>query len=167
MTEITLFCGLWRRNDEGAWCQVIKVNGKEVLWPDADLDPFLDEIVRLRAAGDALAEVADEWPELVATWQEARRESNPTHKERPMTTDDILGEDIVERLRKALVEMISDNRHTIAILGLDERFDVDLALAAILRGDVEPDDNDGAITDPVRALAFGALMGDGPWWIGA
>jgi hypothetical protein len=28
---------------------------------------------RLRAAGDALAEVADEWPELVAAWQEARR----------------------------------------------------------------------------------------------
>ena len=33
-----------------------------------------DEIERLRAAGDALAEVADEWPELVEAWQEARRE---------------------------------------------------------------------------------------------
>jgi hypothetical protein len=32
-----------------------------------------DEIERLRAAGDALAEVADEWPELVEAWQEARR----------------------------------------------------------------------------------------------
>jgi hypothetical protein len=32
-----------------------------------------DEIKRLRAAGDALAEVADEWPELVEAWQEARR----------------------------------------------------------------------------------------------
>jgi len=31
-------------------------------------------VVRLRAAGDALAEVADEWPELVQAWQEARRE---------------------------------------------------------------------------------------------
>jgi hypothetical protein len=31
-----------------------------------------DEITRLRAAGDALAEVADEWPELVEAWQEAR-----------------------------------------------------------------------------------------------
>jgi hypothetical protein len=31
------------------------------------------EIERLRAAGDALAEVADEWPELVEAWQEARR----------------------------------------------------------------------------------------------
>jgi hypothetical protein len=33
-----------------------------------------EEIERLRAAGDALAEVADEWPELVEAWQEARRE---------------------------------------------------------------------------------------------
>ena len=33
-----------------------------------------DEIERLRAAGDALAEVADEWPELVEAWQEVRRE---------------------------------------------------------------------------------------------
>ncbi len=32
-----------------------------------------DEIERLRAAGDALAEVADEWPELVEAWREARR----------------------------------------------------------------------------------------------
>ena len=32
-----------------------------------------DEIERLRAAGDALAEVVDEWPELVAAWREARR----------------------------------------------------------------------------------------------
>jgi hypothetical protein len=35
---------------------------------------MLDEVERLRAAGDALAEVADEWPELVEAWQEARRE---------------------------------------------------------------------------------------------
>ena len=34
-----------------------------------------DEIERLREAGDALAEVADEWPELVEAWQEARRDS--------------------------------------------------------------------------------------------
>jgi hypothetical protein len=49
----------------------------------ADLDPCqtcwerqeaAEEIVRLRAAGDALAEVADEWPELVEAWQEARRD---------------------------------------------------------------------------------------------
>ena len=47
-----------------------------------------DEIVRLESqvqmlaglsrrmllAGDALAEVADEWPELVEAWREARRE---------------------------------------------------------------------------------------------
>ena len=52
-SEITLFCGLWRRNAEGVWCQAIRVNGREVLYPDADLDPFLDEIVRLQA------EVAD------------------------------------------------------------------------------------------------------------
>jgi hypothetical protein len=32
------------------------------------------EITRLRAAGDALADVADEWPELVEAWQEARRD---------------------------------------------------------------------------------------------
>ena len=32
------------------------------------------KIERLRAAGDALAEVADEWPELVEAWREARRE---------------------------------------------------------------------------------------------
>ena len=31
------------------------------------------EIVRLRAAGDALAEVADEWPELIEAWQRARK----------------------------------------------------------------------------------------------
>jgi hypothetical protein len=37
-------------------------------------DEAADEIERLRAAGDALAEVADEWPELVEAWQEARRE---------------------------------------------------------------------------------------------
>ncbi len=37
-------------------------------------NPAADEIERLRAAGDALAEVADEWPELVEAWQEARRE---------------------------------------------------------------------------------------------
>ena len=30
------------------------------------------EIDRLRAAGDALAEVVDDWPELLAAWQEAR-----------------------------------------------------------------------------------------------
>ena len=45
----------------------LQANGWE--WPDAT-----DEITRLRAAGDALAEVADEWPELVEAWQEARRE---------------------------------------------------------------------------------------------
>lgn len=33
---------------------------------------MLDEITRLRAAGDALAEVVDDWPELVGAWQEAR-----------------------------------------------------------------------------------------------
>jgi hypothetical protein len=32
------------------------------------------EVERLRAAGDALYEVADEWPELVEAWQEARRD---------------------------------------------------------------------------------------------
>jgi uncharacterized coiled-coil DUF342 family protein len=32
------------------------------------------EIERLRAAGDALAEVVDEWPELAEAWQEARRD---------------------------------------------------------------------------------------------
>jgi hypothetical protein len=39
-----------------------------------DLAAERAEIKRLRAAGDALAEVADEWPELVEAWQEARRE---------------------------------------------------------------------------------------------
>jgi hypothetical protein len=29
---------------------------------------------RMLLAGDALAEVADEWPELVEAWQEARRD---------------------------------------------------------------------------------------------
>jgi uncharacterized small protein (DUF1192 family) len=41
---------------------------------DALAEERLIEITRLRAAGDALAEVADEWPELVEAWQEARRE---------------------------------------------------------------------------------------------
>jgi hypothetical protein len=40
----------------------------------AELAAVRAEIERLRAAGDALAEVADEWPELVEAWQEARRE---------------------------------------------------------------------------------------------
>ena len=40
----------------------------------SDLLAARQEITRLRAAGDALAEVADEWPELVEAWQEARRE---------------------------------------------------------------------------------------------
>ena len=40
----------------------------------SDLTAERAEVERLRAAGDALAEVADEWPELVAAWQEARRE---------------------------------------------------------------------------------------------
>lgn len=36
---------------------------------------LLDEIERLRTAGDALAEAdVDDWPELVAAWNEARRE---------------------------------------------------------------------------------------------
>ena len=35
---------------------------------------MLDEIERLRTAGDALAEVVDDWPELVDAWKEARRE---------------------------------------------------------------------------------------------
>ena len=39
-----------------------------------EMQEMLAEIVRLRDAGDALAEVADEWPELVKAWQEARRE---------------------------------------------------------------------------------------------
>jgi len=34
----------------------------------------INEIERLRAAGDALAEVTDEWPELAEAWMEARRE---------------------------------------------------------------------------------------------
>ena len=32
------------------------------------------EVERLRAAGDALAEVVDDWPELVIAWREARHE---------------------------------------------------------------------------------------------
>jgi hypothetical protein len=36
------------------------------------IDRAADEIVRLRAAGDALAEALDDWPELVAAWNEAR-----------------------------------------------------------------------------------------------
>ena len=30
------------------------------------------EVMRLRTAGDALADVVDDWPELVAAWNEAR-----------------------------------------------------------------------------------------------
>jgi hypothetical protein len=40
----------------------------------AELAAERAEVERLRAAGDALAEVADEWPELVEAWREARRE---------------------------------------------------------------------------------------------
>ena len=43
-------------------------------WSPCDGRDAAAEIERLSAAGDALAEVADEWPELVETWQEARRE---------------------------------------------------------------------------------------------
>lgn len=37
-----------------------------------NLDATRAERDRLRTAGDALAEVVDDWPELVAAWQEAR-----------------------------------------------------------------------------------------------
>jgi len=37
------------------------------------VNDLANEVLRLRAAGDALAEVADEWPELVEAWQEARK----------------------------------------------------------------------------------------------
>ena len=39
----------------------------------ADFAAARAEVERLRAAGDALAEVADEWPELVEAWQRARK----------------------------------------------------------------------------------------------
>lgn len=38
------------------------------------------------------------------------------------------------------------------------------AVEAIMAGEVEPDYNDGLITDPYMALAFGAYVSTGPWW---
>jgi len=62
--------------------------------------------------------------------------------------------------RTALVELLTD---AIAINDADA-FDIETAVDAILAGQVTPDDNEGLITDSVEALAFGAIMSDGPWW---
>lgn len=44
-------------------------------------------------------------------------------------------------------------------------FVIAIAADAIIDGEVTPDTNDGAITDEIEALAFGAIVSDGPWWV--
>lgn len=47
----------------------------------------------------------------------------------------------------------------------DEQPNHDAIIAAVLAGDVRPDDNDGSITDETEALLFGALVsGDERFW---
>ena len=48
---------------------------------------------------------------------------------------------------------------------VNEGINIEVAADAILAGEVTPNDNEGAITDEIMALAFGAMMQDGPWWI--
>jgi hypothetical protein len=62
---------------------------------------------------------------------------------------------------EALERVFDANKHNTTGI---HAFSVDAAADAILAGQVTPDDNYGRITDPTVALAFGALMSDGPWW---
>jgi hypothetical protein len=48
-----------------------------------------------------------------------------------------------------------------------DRFVRELAVDAIMAGTVAPNDNDGFITDPVEALAYGAYVSNGAWWVPA
>jgi hypothetical protein len=58
--------------DCAAW-EVLHKRRMELIATLTDnLDATRFERDRLRTAGDALAEVVDDWPELVAAWQEAR-----------------------------------------------------------------------------------------------
>jgi hypothetical protein len=70
--------------------------------------------------------------------------------------------------RSRLIEALEDvlRLNASAIAGTTTAvFDVEAAADAILAGQVTPDDNDGGITDELEALAFGALLADGPWWV--
>jgi hypothetical protein len=76
MTEIT-FCGItYRRNNEGDWLEMVdEYRNRMTSQLEQDM---LDEIIRLRTAGDALAkslaEFNDPEDELrLLAWQEARR----------------------------------------------------------------------------------------------
>jgi hypothetical protein len=65
---------------------------------------------------------------------------------------------------EALTKMVAINSALIAAT-TDAVFDVELAADAILAGAVQPDTNDGVITDELEALAFGAMMSAGAWWV--
>jgi uncharacterized Zn finger protein (UPF0148 family) len=72
-------CSL-RAEVERLRAEVERVEGQRKLRADlaylmkSEKDDALAEVMRLRTAGDALAEVVDDWPEMVAAWQEARRD---------------------------------------------------------------------------------------------
>lgn len=55
-------------------------------------------------------------------------------------------------------------QHNRSMIEPDQRFNVERATEAIMRGQITPDNNEGAITSVLEAFAFGALMQAGPWW---
>jgi hypothetical protein len=93
------------------------------------------------------------------------------------TITNITRDEIIE----ALEFVRSTNDHLIGSVTLADRriftdlgrFDVDIAADAILAGKVEPDCNEHEndegqivrIDDEVAALAFGAFMSSGAWWV--
>ncbi len=78
MTEIT-FCGItYRRNNEGDWLEMVD-EYRDRMTSQLEQD-MLDEIIRLRTAGDALADSVDltqfhltQFALAAEAWREARR----------------------------------------------------------------------------------------------
>lgn len=66
--------------------------------------------------------------------------------------------------RAAIVQQLIDSWQRNSHLAPDQQLNVHIAAEAILNNQIEPDTNDGAITDRIEALAFGALMQAGAWW---
>ncbi len=64
----------------------------------------------------------------------------------------------------AIDDVLSSNSTLIAGT-TDATFVPEWAADAILAGQVTPNDNDGLATDELHALALGAVMADGPWWV--
>lgn len=68
----------------------------------------------------------------------------------------------------ALNNVVAANSHLLSNGSFDgTTFDVVLAALAIETGHVAPFTENDQITDPLQALALGALMSDGIWWVKA